>query len=607
MSAIVFAMLWTRLRHPIVAICMLFHARHVGSDFTPTLSSLVFGEQFCTCNLSPGSCDPNCCCDTECNCNDILAFEVNCDCTQKESFWLSCDSNRRKGIHTAWGNFLSSAEFGAFQSAPTILCVERETTPVVGKFFTPYETNVSLDIPALKSKLRSEGLSFEQSNASQSTPSFEDHVVALPYPLFGECSELSFTSVNSPLQYVCTRPLGRQHCGTNHALNARAYVPKTDSTSANHSIFAIYAHTGEQVFFTDDDNYTGLSNLNAYIVENSSVCTNVVVAVDVRLTWTASGITHIVSKVYLGTAPATETMSSSVPLLQSFSVSFTNMSLTALDQVEYLPRGGNPGYVVNGIVLDAASKTPLTLVATTRGDGTCAAATTQPLLFGIDIISGCVLQVTAANCDALRAAAQQVLQTSSIGTLDNESVVRAYGNEFDSDTSVVEQHMYEDNVNLEGPRAVVCAGVLTQVQLTVVSANQGRVLSPQQRIVGARVVKIFSDIALKADTDTTLQNIQLYQSAQFVSVPDDVALQWPQEDDGLLGYLGRHGSGGCNGTTCYSHTFYPLRAAWDTTVLYDEEHNRAVVTMLGLLCFCSLSTVAVVFMSRLCEPNYIPA
>ncbi|XP_016117331.1 tectonic-1-like [Sinocyclocheilus grahami] len=148
------------------------------------------------------------------------------------------------------------------------------------------------------------------------------------------------------------------------------------------------------------------ANLVSYIpvlLESGDVCNNVVQQVKYMFRYSEAGeILNVIASVLQGAIK-----SITVPIQQEFQITF----LQEISSTPVLLFNGNPGYVVgrplvagtrtaDGIVQSADPKGSLTILQNS-GDQDCLLGSSRrsPVLFGIDMVSGCTLKLSnGINC-----------------------------------------------------------------------------------------------------------------------------------------------------------------------------------------------------------------
>uniref|UniRef100_A0A671T839 Tectonic family member 1 n=1 Tax=Sinocyclocheilus anshuiensis TaxID=1608454 RepID=A0A671T839_9TELE len=148
------------------------------------------------------------------------------------------------------------------------------------------------------------------------------------------------------------------------------------------------------------------ADLESYIpvlLESGDVCNNVVLQVKYTFRFSEAGeILNAIASVLLGAIK-----SITVPIQQEFQITF----LQDISSTPVLQFSGNPGYVVgrplvagtrtaDGIVQSANPTGSLTILQNS-GDQDCLSGSSRrsPVLFGIDMVSGCTLKLSdGVNC-----------------------------------------------------------------------------------------------------------------------------------------------------------------------------------------------------------------
>jgi len=600
-----------------LAACAASAALVAPSDgYNPTIGQLAFSPAPCGCDLTNGVCDVDCCCDEDCTCNDANDFSVDCDCIDPMTatdFPYLCASSP-----------VSSALYGPAADWLPVLCVEHEYNPLVGMFFPPVAA--LSDVKGIQSRLAepartrysyggddalasSSSLSSSSSSSStlpSSTYRFGTELMTysesstmlsglfgVPTGIFGGCTDVNAVTYLEPRSTKCSRSAAEvvAGCAAGGVVDIAPYVSayagdfllqqlggRGGRQAINNVSIVVTAADGVVTKLTRvlPAAAAGISAFTAALDAGTGTCNRAVVSVRYSVVWSGVSIVQLVAWIELAS------VASARPLLQTFSVSFTTAGYTGT-----LPdapsnandRAGNPGYLIGRQLRDSAGAKIDMLAATSAG--TCDVVSTQPVLFGVDQISGCTLMIAASNnCSAIRAAAAQTVDRAMSGLTE----LMPYGVDFAGVVAVLASNESELSEGAQSnvvdetafPEAF-CDDVLTQVRLDVMVVDQGRRANPQKRIIGAKLTRVYSSIQIGCSGPTSYtvgcinanvgaSEIQLYHRVQFSDVPAGsftytLALKRPQPPS-------------CRYTTCYGNIFYPFVTPWDETAALDAAYQR---------------------------------
>ncbi|XP_062037873.1 tectonic-1 isoform X2 [Lepus europaeus] len=371
----------------------------------------------CVCDLSPAQCDVNCCCDPDCSSADFSVFSA---CSVPVVTGDSQFCSQKAAIYSL--NFTSHPPERIFklvdQVNPSVFCVHITNYKPALSFIDPevpdesnfdelvktstgFTLNTESDA-ALTPKLDAPGAAKYEHGASVQTA---DAFLRLPSPLTSSvCADGNPAAFLVNQAVKCTRRVNLEQCEDTEALsmtyyssprilrvpNSRTKVPITIQSIVIQSLNKTLTRLADPEVLPPSLITAG----------HATVCTNVVLEVKYRLTYTDAGeITKADLRLLLGTVS-----SAVLPLQQKFEIHFVQHS------TKPIPLSGNPGYVVglplaagfqpqkgSGIIQTTNRYGQLTILrSTTEQDCLALEGVRAPVLFGHDMQSGCKLRLTRA-------------------------------------------------------------------------------------------------------------------------------------------------------------------------------------------------------------------
>ncbi|KAJ8048063.1 Tectonic-1 [Holothuria leucospilota] len=231
--------------------------------------------------------------------------------------------------------------------------------------------------------------------------------------------------------------------------------------------------------------------------ETEESCDNVVLKVKYSITHNATdGIMAASVQVTLGSIT-----SSQLPLAQTFEVSFEKVDAPE----DTFRRSGSPGYVIGEpllagtrVELEDGTKLAISLrddrnnwltVVKSSSDGTCLtdADSRIPVVFGMDMRTGCIVEVSFSEISDICELIQEQILTALKGPLPDDYYVAMFG---DSSVEVVGDWVQVLQEEVSGtPTSSVkgtCNNMVTGVHIEVIYANVGSLQNPQPKILGVK-------------------------------------------------------------------------------------------------------------------------
>ncbi|XP_069494501.1 tectonic-3 [Ambystoma mexicanum] len=467
------------------------------------VSSSGGGLPHCTCDLAPGACDLNCCCDPACGLQDPLAVFSHCLPGSTRAVSLACVEST---LLFRNNSLLAASTAGTAPSSQ--ICLQLNDSSL--NFFSDPRNVSTADFPGLAAQYG--GPSFIQPDQA-GPPSASFYQAGAPILTLGSSSTLgvlrqpvalgqSTACIGlNPAGFLlsqpstCTRTFTNlaSSCESDPALSAASYYkPFTllrAPSLANGSV-------SPQVAITSSSTPASPSLLNGS-------CINVVSQVRYLIHYNGTSGIQAASISFSLANTSTDPGSS---LAQSFSLSFSPSSQA--DQGN-MPLSGSPGYIDGAPLMTSVSgaRQPVTLMQS-RGDGTCSEQARTSALFRVNMRAGCRFSNVASNSCA--GFAEQLKKT--LMGAEPPQTLAIFGNANPSAPADWSSILYQ---NCSGPQGDCSTGCLVPVSLEiqVLWAKVGLRSNPQAQVLGARyqshcsLLKCQSPVALEtvlSFIDTTL-------------------------------------------------------------------------------------------------------
>ncbi|XP_063791475.1 tectonic-3 [Pseudophryne corroboree] len=432
-----------------------------------TVSGASSSVTFCSCDLTPGSCDINCCCDPDCTASNLTALFSFClPGSTKAERWV-CLSN--------WLIFRNNTPYttAVVGSPPTELFCVLSAGASLNYFVSPQTVNAS-NFPTLSAAYQ--GPSF--SAASVGVPQFPSFYRADdPVLTVSTLGALSVLRQPAPLgaQRVCSsnNPAKFLRSGSTSCIHVLSNL--TDSCGTDLSLDASYYYQDITVLPVPADvtNQTArgvpiISTAADLPILQGDYCNNVVTQVEYTVLYNGTqGITNV-SVVFTLT-----NVSTTSPFInQIFTVVYKPLSSAA--QTSAQSRSGNPGYLVGFPVLSDSGH--LSLLRSLVGES-CAYS---PVRFGMNSLSGCMIRgTTQETCSDLQARSYQLL----LGGSAPQSLAM-FGNTTTTQSGSWTPILYE-NCSSQGDCSSNCL-LPVSLHMQILWASVGLLANPQSQVLGAR-------------------------------------------------------------------------------------------------------------------------
>ncbi|XP_065424604.1 uncharacterized protein LOC101944206 [Chrysemys picta bellii] len=516
---------------------------YANSSFTGNVSenaTVIPNQVFqplgsCPCNLTAGICDIRCCCDLECT-PDL-----------KQLFSGSCFAGVFGGNVNLPFDQLCSVQ--TTNSAPDwfpFLCVQSSlnNTPFLGYF---YHGSVSSSlVSSFKIPLQTvpeKPLSgYKQGDPIMTTEN--EYFTIRQRSMAGQCVGNAPVAFLQNFDVKCVTSLSAYKEGLSH--NVMITSGTGDTVQQN----VIYGNvTDVRNFITKPED----------IQSTEVLCTNVTFAEYYMFIWKGKTIEEINVTVLIGELCDGEI------LTQRFSVNFVSFNTTNTTELS-----GNPGYQVGKPVraVNISSDTVTTLkLWQPVGNGLCTSATFTPVLFGLNSLSGCVLEVNInEDCGQLR---EDV--TDRLNSLIQATHVGKRGNSSYSDLNDLVEIIRLDPPNPSANASVgnlngICSDIPANLNIHIITADVGAVEGiAQEEILGVQIS--FSTVIWQFQCGIICENksssLPITASVQFIKVPAQPPIPMTRFQINYTEY-------DCNrNEVCWPQLFYPL------TWYYTDTINRS--------------------------------
>ncbi|XP_069727335.1 tectonic-2 [Phaenicophaeus curvirostris] len=533
---------------------------YANSSFTGNVSenaTVIPNQVFqplgsCPCDLTAGACDVRCCCDPECT-PDL-----------KQLFTGSCFIGVFGGdVNPPFDQLCSSQSMEYTPDWFPFLCVQSSlnNTPFLGYFYhgftsTPRFLPFKIPLPASPGKL------FTGYGKGDPIMTEENDYFTIPQQsVAGQCAG------NAPVAYL-------QNFDVKCRISLELY-----KEGLPHDV-RINSGTGD--FIQQNVIYRAVTDMGKFITASGSLptpevlCQNVTFAEHYMFICEDKNIEWINVTVFLGSLCDGEI------LTQRFTVKF--LSVKSTNAAELLE---NPGYQAGKPVrvanMNASDNSGSLNIWQPAGRGLCTSATSTPVLFGLDSVSGCILEVGMnEDCSLLRGSVTETLnsliQATHVGKRHNSNysdlndwveIIRL--DPFNSDTNM-------STGNLKG----ICPGIPANLNIRIMFADVGAVQGiPQLEILAVQIS--YSTViwqfqcGLICENSTSFLPITAY--VEFIQVP-------AQPPVPMTRFQINYTEFDCNrNDVCWPQLFYPL------TAFYTGEPYSQCLTKGLSLAFLALLAV----------------
>ncbi|XP_051765577.1 tectonic-1 [Ctenopharyngodon idella] len=455
--------------------------------------------KLCPCNLQNEQCDINCCCDP--------------DCTEELSLFTDCSVDRvsndpRLCIQESAVYSLSSTQEGLSQVQstvqqevnPDVFCIQSANYEEGLTFATPEVPTVE-NFDSFFGRFlgfffgRQSMTSALQSPDVANSPGYQYGDVIQTVNEEGEQEFFTFPAAAGTAHCLDANPAGflkdqtsicirsfdlARDCATLEALGLRTYIKfnirsgkKQEAKVIGVEVAAITLQSLEGTWTPVDP--ADFADYFPVVLESGDICNNVVLQVKYTFRYSEAGeILNVLASFLLGAIK-----SATVPIQQEFHITF----LQEISSTAGLQFSGNPGYVVgrplvagtrtaDGIVQSADPKGSLTILqSSVNQDCLLGSSQRSPVLFGIDMLSGCTLKLSdEVNCSLISEVILWALKGQSF-----PDHVASFGNSLPQNPS--------DWVPIQNQTITSTCSIPLSHHLEVKWTKYGTLLNPQAQIV----------------------------------------------------------------------------------------------------------------------------
>ncbi|XP_051972442.1 tectonic-1 [Xyrauchen texanus] len=395
------------------------------SGVLPTPKTDVF--HLCPCNLKSEQCDINCCCDPDCT--EELSLFTDCSVERVSSDPRLCNQEAVVFSLSTTSEGVSRVESSVQRGVnPDVFCIQSANYEEGMSFATPkipteenFDTLFGQFLEFFFGRLW--GNSALQNTDVGNSPGYqygdliqtlnearEEEFFTLPASAgTAHCLDANPAASLKDQTSRCMRTFDlARDCATLQALDLRTYISLRIRSGKNKEANVIGVEVAAITLQSLEGTQTPVdpTEIAAYVpvlLESGDVCNNVVLQVQYTFRYSKAGeILNVTASVLLGAI-----ISARVPIQQEFQILFLQ-EITSTAGLRY---SGNPGYVeglplvagtrtADGIVQTADPTGSLTILQNAR-DQDCLLGSSRrsPVLFGIDMVSGCTLRLSdAVNC-----------------------------------------------------------------------------------------------------------------------------------------------------------------------------------------------------------------
>ncbi|XP_053518422.1 tectonic-3 isoform X1 [Artibeus jamaicensis] len=452
----------------------------------------------CICDLTPGTCDINCCCDRDCYLiHPRTVFSFCLPGSVRSSSWACVDNSLIFRSNSPFPSRVFVDLNGIRQ-----FCVHVNNSKL--NYFQELQKVNASNFQALATEFG--GKSFTSTFQTESPPPFyragdpiltyfsEWSLVSLlkqPAGLGagGLCTENNPASFLESKSITCTRFFKNpaKSCTLDPALNAASYYN-----------FTVLKVPGDM---TDLQNMklqvpvTPVSQAGSPLLAGNA-CQNVVSQVTYEI---ETNGTFGIQKVSVSFGQANLTVEPGASLQQHFIIRFRASQSTAASLPA--PRSGNPGYIVGKplLALTGDVSQSMTLLQS-QGDGTCSVRRHE-VQFGVNAMSGCKLRLEKMGCSHLQ---QEMYQTLHGGPRPEH--VAVFGN---ADPAQKGQwaRILRRNCSVSAIHCASCCVLPVSLEIQVLWAYIGLQSNPQAHISGARFLYQCQSVKDSKVTEMSLTTI----------------------------------------------------------------------------------------------------
>ena len=506
----------------------------------------------CVCDLTAGSCDTNCCCDTECTAAEIARFTAADACLPdgpKESTTTYCTDLSKEALFGSINPKFRMVEVKQDSVVDDLMCVAVDNNPSKGSFFTDDGTGTTALLDAAT------GISTFETTPRTSTVSTASLYEVSDVVGAAELSGASLVPTGGGQLFVprtgdsgacvdssavlfdieqtassCTRVLSGTWAERCASLDATNYITNLRVAKApNSQVNDASTYVSITVSSAQDKSPTGvltargdLVNIASSLQQDRPWCSNAVV--EIAYTFTHDGEGHVSAASATLVLGNVTVDGSFTTLQQKFSVAWATAAAvtTSLEAGNVIPRAmsGNPGYIAGKSVLAGV------LASDPSGSGKqainayvdglllndCAGAMTVPVTFGDSTTFGCTLTLTEAQLETY---CTDKTQLANFGF--TPTYVGAFGNADPLQTAEwveVEKSVPAALSTVWQASSRSCSGIAVGLNVEFLTGEVGEVGNPQSKIIAARAQYATDTWTFKSRSST--QKFTIQSTVSFV-------------------------------------------------------------------------------------------
>ena len=491
-------------------------------------------QQSCTCDLTTGVCEVNCCCDADCQMTDVTTFSkcveysfsnVTQLCVQDQVVWINnphvVAEVRENDQFCIVEDSFSQQNF--YINPP---CVAPSTcfnnVEPVNQIIPPLS-----DITLGLTYLAGDVIVVEYTSGARS-------YLSIPAASFsGSCKNYNPVQFLFPRTDSCNRHITdlATECAANSSLDFASYsnfevLLPLNNTVMNNTNATVTVNTVCMMI----NGTTRLCDSPQYTAPN---CSNAVLSVSYTITTADVNGTSSVDAVFI----LDDIELTDFPLTQTFSVSFQTSTNAAANTVPVV-RSGNPGYLVGRPLVTASvqdsTATPNNniFLITPDASGMCSSTTDTrlPILFGQSQRTGCLEPMPSSlDCAALQTTIRAVLDDVLFDASSSPFYVGVYGNVDSADFNPAVWLEVTQGVYNASPSNTSrgCTGMVLNARYEISYANTGFVTIPQPQIIAIRHSYGEPEFLpfLCPPSTTCNQQIEVSTTVNFIDVSETILSQ----------------------------------------------------------------------------------
>uniref|UniRef100_A0A8D0TWQ9 Tectonic family member 3 n=1 Tax=Sus scrofa TaxID=9823 RepID=A0A8D0TWQ9_PIG len=432
----------------------------------------------CVCDLTPGTCDINCCCDKDCYLlHPRTVFSFCLPGSVRSSSWVCVDNSLIFRSNSPFPSRVFMDSNGIKQ-----FCVHVNNSKL--NYFQKLQKVNATNFQALATEFGGE--SFTSTFQTPSPPPFyrAGDPILTYFPKWsiisllrqpagvgagGLCAESNPAGFLESESTTCARFFENltDSCTLEPALNAASYY--------NFTVLKVPRGVSDLQNTKFQVPVTLVSQAGPPLLAGNT-CQNVVSKVIYEI---ETNGTFGIQKVSVSFEQTNLTVKPSTSLQQHFIIRFRAFQQNTAAALSG-PRSGNPGYIVGKplLALSGGIKHSMTLLQS-QGDGTCSVKRHE-VQFGVNAISGCKLRLERVDCSRLQ---QKIYQTLDGGPRPEH--VAIFGN---ADPAQKEEwtRILSRNCNVSARHCTSCCVIPVSLEIQILWAYIGLQSNPQAHVLRTR-------------------------------------------------------------------------------------------------------------------------